>query len=107
MIKPPFQTLAPVTPEYPSDIRNPCGDATRWCCLDDQSSEIEVLHFLRCLVVLLKPDVIVETPCTVPVEAATEQPAVRQRAARGHLRHKRVVVVDAAVVRIVCAREVQ
>ena len=61
MIKPPFQTLAPIIPEIRSDPRNPCGDATRWCCLDDQSSEIEVLHFLRCLVVLLKPDVILET----------------------------------------------
>lgn len=44
---------APPTPE--------CPHPERWHMLDAQSAEIEVLEFLRSLILLVKPDLIVET----------------------------------------------
>lgn len=44
-----------------SPATNSCPDPTLWSCYDENSSEVEVLAFLKALVVLLKPKVIVET----------------------------------------------
>jgi|SRR6266850_233096 len=40
-----------------------CPRPDRWRCYDDQATEVEVLDFLYALVVMLKPDRVLETGC--------------------------------------------
>src|ERR1700676_3065066 len=40
-----------------------CPRPDRWHCYDEQATEVEVLDFLYALVVMLKPDVVLETGC--------------------------------------------
>jgi predicted O-methyltransferase YrrM len=40
-----------------------CPRPDRWHCYDEQATEVEVLDFLYAMVVMLKPDVVLETGC--------------------------------------------
>ncbi len=42
---------------------NRCPKPTRWSCYDDMATEVEVIEMLTALVVMLKPEVVVETGC--------------------------------------------
>lgn len=61
MISAPFITDFPLMREPYHAEGNESGAESQWSTLHPMAAECEVLHFLRALVILLKPETIVET----------------------------------------------